>query len=115
MQKVFVDEMIVWVVQAKQVLEAADIPCFNKNEFSVNLAGEVPFTETWPELWIHRDSDLAQAKKLLQPLRDNRIAHEQTDSSLADWTCSQCGAINEGNFSLCWSCGHLLESAEGTT
>ena len=108
MKKVFVDEMIVWVVQAKQVLEEADIPCFIKNEFSGNLAGEVPFTETWPELWIHRDSDLNQAKTLLQPLRDNRTAHQQTDSSLPDWVCDHCGETNEGNFSLCWSCGHVL-------
>lgn len=112
MKKVFVDEMIVWVVQAKQVLEAAGIPCFIKNEFSGNLAGEVPFTETWPELWVHRDSDLAAAKDLLQPLRDNRTAQQQDDSSLSDWTCSQCGETNEGNFSLCWSCGQLLETVQ---
>ncbi|VAW46933.1 hypothetical protein MNBD_GAMMA02-1216 [hydrothermal vent metagenome] len=112
MKKVFVDEMIVWVVQAKLALEDADIPCFIKNEFSGNLAGEVPFTETWPELWIHRDDDHAQAKTLLQPLRDNRTAHEQTTSTLSDWTCSQCGERNEGNFSLCWSCGVVLTVAD---
>lgn len=111
MKKVFVDEMIVWVVQAKLVLEEADIPCFLNNEFSGNLAGEVPFTETWPELWIHRDSDLAQAKTLLQPLRENRSAHEEDTSSLSDWACSQCGESNGGNFSLCWSCGTVLPAA----
>jgi len=105
MKKVFVDEMIVWVIQAKQVLEDAGIPCFLKNEFSGNLAGEVPFTETWPELWIHRDDDLANAKKLLAPLRESRMADESEAASLADWTCRQCGETNEGNFSLCWSCG----------
>jgi hypothetical protein len=109
MKKVFVDEMIVWVVQAKQVLEDAEIPCFLKNEFSSSAAGEVPLNEVWPELWIHRDDDLTAAKTLLKPLRDNRTAHQQNDSSLSDWTCSQCGESNEGNFSLCWSCGVVLE------
>ncbi len=111
MKKVFVDEMIVWVVQAKQVLEEAEIPCFIKNEFSGNLAGEVPFTETWPELWVHRDEDSDQAKELLLPLRESRVALEKADEALSDWTCPQCNETNEGNFSMCWSCGHVLQVA----
>lgn len=111
MKKVFVDEMISWVVQAKNVLEEADIPCFIKNEFSGNLAGEVPFTETWPELWIHRDEDWAQAKSLLQPLRASRTAHQQDSTEHPDWTCAACGEHNEGNFALCWSCGQVVETA----
>ncbi|GAM61640.1 hypothetical protein JCM19232_5941 [Vibrio ishigakensis] len=23
----------------------------------------------------------------------------------ADWTCSECGEVNEGQFALCWNCG----------
>ncbi len=110
MKKVFVDEMISWVVQAKNVLEEADIPCFIKNEFSGNLAGEVPFTETWPELWIHRDGDFAEAKSLLLPLRASRTAEEQQPTEQSDWTCGRCGEHNEGNFALCWSCGQVLET-----
>ena len=108
MKKVFVDEMVVWVIQAKQVLEDADIPCFIKNEFSGNLAGEVPFTETWPELWVHRDGDFEQAKSLLIPLRESRTSQEEDSAALSDWICKQCGESNEGNFSVCWSCGAAL-------
>ena len=111
MKKVFVDEMITWVVQARQVLEDAGIPCFLKNEFAGNLAGEVPFTETWPELWVHRDEDFDEAKSLLAPLRASRQAQDQEDQALVNWTCQQCGETNEGNFSLCWSCGKTLEPA----
>ncbi len=111
MKKVFVDEMISWVVQAKNVLEAADIPCFIRNEFSGNLAGEVPFTETWPELWIHRDEDWTAAKSLLQPLRASRLAEDQESVEQSDWTCASCGEHNEGNFALCWSCGQVVEAA----
>lgn len=110
MKKVFVDEMITWVVQARNVLEEADIPCFIKNEFSGNLAGEVPFTETWPELWVHRDRDEQEAKALLQPLRDSRLAQTADDASLPAWECSQCGELNEGQFALCWSCGTIHEA-----
>ena len=111
MRKVFVDEMITWVVQARQVLEDAGIPCFIKNEFAGNVAGEVSFTETWPELWVHRDADFAEAKSLLAPLRVSRQAHNETDQALVSWTCQQCGETNEGNFALCWSCGKILEPA----
>jgi len=110
MKKVFVDEMITWVVQARNVLEEANIPCFIKNEFSGNLAGEVPFTETWPELWIHRERDWAEAKALLQPLRDSRLAQKDSDEQHPDWQCAHCGAMNEGQFALCWSCGELVDS-----
>lgn len=112
MKKVFVDEMISWVVQAKNVLEDAAIPCFIKNEFSGNLAGEIPFTETWPELWIHKDVDYEQAKTLLKPLRESRTADEHSAEPLPDWICSHCGESNEGNFALCWSCGLVLEPSQ---
>ncbi len=110
MKKIFVDEFIVWVTQAKNILDDADIPCFIKNEFSTSVAGEVPFVETWPELWIHRNSDFQQAMALVQPLKDNRQSTPDEDIELADWNCPQCGETNEGHFSLCWSCGFLVAS-----
>jgi len=109
MQKIFVDEMITWVVQAKNRLDDANIPCFIKNEFSNSAAGEVPFFETWPELWIHRDADLDQALELVQPLKDSRKSATENPEELADWKCADCGEINEGHFALCWSCGMELQ------
>ena len=105
MRKIFVDELVTWVIQAKNKLEAANIPCFIKNEFSTSAAGEVPFFETWPELWIHRDRDFEHAMELIQPLKDSRQSEDEPGAKLADWNCQQCGESNEGNFSLCWSCG----------
>ena len=77
MKKIFVDEMITWVAQAKAELEAHDIACFIKNEFAVSAAGEVPFIETWPELWIHNDHDLQRANVLLEPLIKKPPAGQQ--------------------------------------
>ena len=105
MQKIFVDELITWVIQAKNILEDANIPCFLKNEFSTSAAGEVPFFETWPELWIHRDADLTEALALVQPLKASRKSDTENTEKLPDWICKQCGETNEGNYALCWSCG----------
>ena len=90
--------MSTWVIQAKNKLEEADIPCFIKNEFSTSAAGEVPFFETWPELWIHRDSDLEQALELVKPLRESRQSKPENNAGLVDWKCKRCGETNEGNF-----------------
>jgi len=109
MQKIFVDELVTWVIQAKNKLEEANIPCFIKNEFSTSVAGEVPFFETWPELWIHRDADLKQALLLVQPLQESRKSKTENPAGLADWVCPQCGETNEYNFALCWSCGFELK------
>ncbi|TDR23606.1 DUF2007 domain-containing protein [Marinicella litoralis] len=110
MKKIFVDELLTWVIQAKNTLEEANIPCFIKNEFSTSAAGEVPFFETWPELWIHRDADWERALELVQPLRESRKSQPENAEQLIDWTCSQCGETNEGHFALCWSCGRLLDT-----
>lgn len=109
MKKVFVDEMFSWVMQAKSVLEEAGIPCFIKNEFSGNVAGEVPFLETWPELWVHRNGDEIRARELLAPLRASRQAESAAPEPSEDWQCPRCGETNEGQFGLCWSCGLVPE------
>ncbi|MCB1583998.1 MAG: DUF2007 domain-containing protein [Xanthomonadales bacterium] len=108
MKKVFTDEFITWVSQAKQILEEAEIPCFLKNEYATSIGGEIPFFENWPELWIHRDSDYEEAQQLLQPLRDSRKSSSTTET-LADWQCLNCGEHNEGQFALCWSCGQMAD------
>ena len=36
-----------------------------KNEYLSGLAGEVPFMEAWPEVWIMEDQDFERAQSLL--------------------------------------------------
>lgn len=110
MLKVYTDEFISWVSQAKQILESQGIPCFLKNEYLSVAGGEVPFFENWPELWIYDDGDYDQAQTLIQPLRDARKGETIDESNEPDWICERCGETNAANFSLCWSCGHLLSA-----
>ncbi len=107
MKKVFTREELIWVVQAKYLLETQGIECFLRNEYASSVAGEVPFTHTWPELWVRHDHDVESATKLIKQW-------QQTMQDAADypaWQCQQCGETNEGHFALCWSCGLVLQPA----
>jgi hypothetical protein len=61
MQRLFSSPDLIRVAQLKDVLEAECISCVIKNENLSGIAGEVPFAETFPELWIQNDSELTRA------------------------------------------------------
>tara|TARA_R110002167_G_scaffold153653_1_gene347889 strand:- start:2561 stop:2875 length:315 start_codon:yes stop_codon:yes gene_type:complete len=86
----------------KSLLEEADIQCFTKNEFPP-MAGEIPKTMAWPELWINSDYDLDKAKLILKDFlnRPNRSADK--------WICPKCQEKLEEQFDICWSCGATRE------
>lgn len=111
MNKVYVNTEMLWVVQAKSILESHGIPCFIRNEYASSIAGKVPFNETWPELWVHNTSDVEQAATLLKQWEEdlNALESHKDQSHYASWKCSQCGESNEGNFAQCWSCGFELQ------
>ena len=65
MKKVFVSQSLVEVEMRKECLEQAGIRCMIKNQRSSSLAGEIPFTEVFPELWV-QDEDYDRARRLLE-------------------------------------------------
>lgn len=85
----------------KTALEVASIDCFIKNEFNGGGLGEIPFTETWPELWIKDETDKNKALAIIESLS---IA----SGALMDWDCPECHERIEKEFQLCWRCGHVL-------
>lgn len=98
MKKVTTSESLVTINHFKNVLESEDIPCRIKNEYLGGIAGEMPLTEVWPELWVINDIDYDRAKQLI----DSAITDE---SPQRDWRCKKCGETNEGQFAACWKCG----------
>lgn len=64
--------------------------------YSGSIAGEIPPDQALPELWLHDDDRLADARTLLQQLRRPRRLR---------WTCRRCGERIDGPFDTCWSCG----------
>lgn len=101
MVKVFTDERLFILLQLKQRLTDAGLSCFIKNELLAGGTGDLPFTETWPELWIHHLEDYDRAMVIVNEFKINLDNNEES----ADWTCQSCGEDNEGHYGICWSCG----------
>ncbi len=99
MQKLFVSPNLVEVESLKDVLEQAGVQCWIKNQRGSSLAGEVPFAEVFPELWVLNDDDYAEAQQFLENWRAAR-PRESTG-----WTCVRCGESHEKDFTSCWKCG----------
>ena len=97
MKKLFVSQSLVEVEALKEVLEAAGIRCMIKNQQGSSLAGEVPFAEVFPELWVN-DEDEASAKDAL-------AAPSAVPSGPSEWRCTGCGERPAGTFTACWKCG----------
>lgn len=82
----------------KNLLEAEGIPCRIRNELLSRLAGEIPFTECAPELWLLDERDFEQARRIV-------IDFGRAAVTAPPWKCANCGEALEGQFSACWRCG----------
>ena len=100
MKKITTSHSLVTVNHYKNLLESEGIPCLIKNEILGGIAGEMPLTEVWPELWVLKDIDIDRAKQLI----DEDIVDE---SPMQSWKCRKCGEENEGQFAACWNCETL--------
>ncbi len=99
MLKLFVSNSLIEVETRKEVLDQEGILCTIKNQQGSSLAGEVPFAEVFPELWVINNDDYSRAKEVLENWSD--ISSEKAST----WTCSGCGEQHTGEFTTCWKCG----------
>lgn len=83
------------------LLEAEGIKTEIRNEGGSGAAGELPFQQVYPELWVVDNADEPRAKAIITDFRN------QSESSSAgpDWTCPVCKEHVEGVFTECWNCG----------
>jgi hypothetical protein len=98
-KQVFVSQNLIEVEMRKEWLAQANIPCTIKNQRSSGLAGEIPFTEVFPELWVVQDEDAYRARQVL----DEELITQP--SNPGDWVCTGCSEHHESQFSECWKCG----------
>lgn len=98
MKKLTSAPTIVTIHHFRNVLEAEGIASVIRNEHLGSILGDMPFAETWPQLWVVNDLDYDRAKQLIS---DDAI----DESPQHDWRCSNCKEENEGQFSACWKCG----------
>ena len=101
MKKLTSADSLITINHFKNLLEAEGIPCQIRNEHLGSIMGEMPFVETWPELWVVNDLDFDRAEQL--------IADADAESPKASWRCRKCGEENEGQFAACWNCGSSLD------
>jgi len=99
MKQVFVSQNLFEVEMRKEWLEQAGIRCTIKNQRISGLAGEIPFTETFPELWVIQNEDYDQARRVLEEGLVLLPSDQDT------WTCAGCGECHESQFGTCWKCG----------
>ncbi len=98
MKMVYTNENLFLVNNAKNIIAAAGISTFIKNEFAQGAVGEVSAFDCWPEIWVLEDSDYDKAL--------NAITTAQKSVSMDDWICNQCLEKNDASFEICWQCGH---------
>jgi len=97
-RKIYTNENLFLVGNAKNIVEESGIEVILKNEYAAGGSGELSPLDTWPELWVIHDADYEKAMELLEG------ASEGQDGS--DWRCSHCQEMNGARFELCWKCGH---------
>lgn len=99
MIKVFEDFDIMLVGHYQSVLQSNGIDTFMKNQFGTSGAGELPFVEVVPQLWVLNENDAGRAKELIEELHDL-----QSGESMQAWDCPECGTTQEPAFTHCWKC-----------
>lgn len=98
MKQIFVSQNLIEVEMRKDRLEEAGIRCLVKNQLASSLAGEIPFIEVFPELWVLQDTEYDRARQLLE---------EETvslPSNQGFWICPGCSEQHESQFGTCWNC-----------
>lgn len=98
LKRVYTAETLVQVVHVQNLLAASGIAAQLRNARLAGALGEIPFLETWPQLWVD-DALYDWATRVIE--RDLRAPAEPA----APWTCPDCGERIEGQFTACWRCG----------
>ena len=82
MKKLTSAPSVITIHHYKNILESEGISCKIRNEHLGSILGEMPFTDTWPQLWVVNDLDFDRAKQLI-----DGSALDESDAP--DWRCYQ--------------------------
>jgi len=98
MKKLNSAESLITVNHWKNILDSEGIACTIRNQHLGGIMGEMPFFETWPQLWVVNDLDYDRALQLI----GDEVLRESPGEP---WICAHCKEENEGQFEACWNCG----------
>ena len=82
-----------------QQLESVGINARVFNENAQGAIGELPVTDTWPDVWIVQNHQFHAARAVIE-----RYEASSEDELL----CNSCGEISPGSFEVCWQCQAVL-------
>lgn len=97
MQRVYTAANLPEAYLLLHMLEAAGIPAKVFNENAQGGVGELPFTHTYPEIWILDANDRHRALAILS-------GYDRPRDPPATVYCAQCGEENPESFDWCWQC-----------
>lgn len=74
------------------------------NQYAQGGVGELPFTHTYPEIWLENDADMPRAQSII-------VGFEQRAREISDLICPACQEPCPDTFEVCWRCGTRLTTS----
>ena len=99
MKRVFRADSLLEAQLVADTLTSLGIPNHILNAYAVGAMGDLPYSQTSPEVWVDDAAQEARANEAIRSL-NAPVA--------ADKLCPHCGEINPGNFLSCWQCHSAL-------
>jgi len=97
MKKVYTAADLPQAYLLSHLLEQAGIGHYIANENLQGGVGELPFTHTYPALWVYDTADYVRARAII-------VRFEEAPPQSEGWRCRSCGEGNPPAFELCWKC-----------
>ena len=96
MKLIYTHENRIMALNIRNVLINHGFDVAINNEFASSASGGLAPFDTWPEVWLLKDDDFDNAKKIIESISYNSIQ--------AAWECKKCQEENDESFDYCWKC-----------
>ena len=96
MKLIYTHENRIMALNIRNVLINHGFDVTLNNEFASSASGGLAPFDTWPEVWLLKDDDFDNAKKIIESISYNSIQ--------AAWECKKCQEENDESFDYCWKC-----------
>ena len=105
MRRVYIAENLADAHLVSNLIQSHGIETHVFNEFSHGAVGELPFTHTWPEVWVKNDRDESRALEIVE-------SREIRPYTSDEYICKNCEQPNPANFDICWNCSASLNQTD---
>ncbi len=103
MKRIYSAASLIEATHCANVLESHGIAAQLRNTTLGGAVGELPFAETWPQVWVTDEQEL-HAKRVLQSVLAGAAP------AAPAWECDRCGELIDGQFEECWRCAGASQS-----